>query len=47
MNTKHIIINGDSRQMSEFKDKSIHLKAALAKVDGRLEFKSKNKFISI
>ncbi|MDR1562444.1 MAG: site-specific DNA-methyltransferase, partial [Dysgonamonadaceae bacterium] len=25
MNTKHTIINGDSRQMSELKDKSVHL----------------------
>jgi site-specific DNA-methyltransferase (adenine-specific) len=25
MNTKHTIINGDSRQMSELRDKSVHL----------------------
>jgi site-specific DNA-methyltransferase (adenine-specific) len=25
MQTKHIIINGDSRQMSELQDKSVHL----------------------
>jgi site-specific DNA-methyltransferase (adenine-specific) len=25
MNTKHTIIQGDSRQMSELKDKSVHL----------------------
>ncbi|GHV35210.1 hypothetical protein FACS1894178_4270 [Bacteroidia bacterium] len=25
MNTKHTIINGDSRQMSELNDKSVHL----------------------
>jgi DNA modification methylase len=25
MDTKHVIINGDSRQMNELRDKSVHL----------------------
>ncbi|GHT25248.1 hypothetical protein AGMMS4957_19750 [Bacteroidia bacterium] len=52
--TTHKIINGDSRQMSELKDKSVHLvvtsppywqlKDGMAEIDDSLDFKYKNKF---
>jgi hypothetical protein len=50
--TTHTIINGDSRQMSELKDKSVHLivtslKIGLADVDEGAEFKYKQKFLNI
>jgi hypothetical protein len=53
MKTIHKIINGDSRQMSELKDKSVHviiinahlLKEGLPEVDE--EFKYKNKFLNL
>jgi hypothetical protein len=53
MNTKHKIINGDSRQMSELQDKFLYLcfeneafiNAHLLKVD--IEFKYKQKILTI
>jgi hypothetical protein len=51
MQTKHKIINGDSRRMSEIKVKSVHLifnahllKERLAEVDNGFDFKYKRKF---
>ncbi|GHV35222.1 hypothetical protein FACS1894178_4320 [Bacteroidia bacterium] len=52
MNTKHTVIQGDSHQMNELADKSVHLvvtspKIGLTEVDDSLEFKYKNKFLGI
>jgi hypothetical protein len=45
MDTKHIIINGDSRQMSELKDQSVHL--IMSPLYRQLSLNYKDKFQSI
>lgn len=58
MKTIHKIINGDSRQMSELEDRSVHLiitspplsaslKVETANLDREMEYKYKEKFKSI